>query len=89
MKITFKTICLSIIIILVLLSGVFIINKYVIEKYRTLRTVGLVPLKFNKIVNGRENDIQNNDDKKYTRHQYNRHRRRFNFLSQRNSGIRQ
>lgn len=89
MKITVKTIFLFILVILVLFSGGFMINKYIIEKYKTLRTVGLFPLKFNRIVNGRENDIQNNDDKKYTRHQYNKHRRRFNFLSQRNIGIRQ
>lgn len=89
MKITVKTIFLFILVILVLFSGGFMINKYIIEKYKTLRTVGLFPLKFNRIVNGRENDIQNNDDKKYTRYQYTKHRRRFNFLSQRNIGIRQ
>ena len=89
MKVTVKTIFLFILVILVLFSGGFMINKYIIEKYKTLRTVGLFPLKFNRIVNGRENDIQNNDRKKYTRHQYNKHRRRFNFLSQRNVGIRQ
>lgn len=89
MKITVKTIFLFILVILVLFSGGFMINKYIIEKYKTLRTVGLFPLKFNRIVNGRENDIQNNDDKKYTRHHYNKYRRRFNFLSQRNIGIRQ
>lgn len=89
MKITVKTIFLFILVILVLFSGGFMINKYIIEKYKTLRTVGLFPLKFNRIVNRRENDILNNDHKKYTRHQYNKHNRRYNFLAQRNIGIRQ
>lgn len=88
MKITVKTIFLFILVILVLFSGGFMINKYIIEKYKTLRTVGIFPLKFNRIVNERETNIQDNDHKKYTRHHYNRYNRKFNFLSQRNIGIR-
>lgn len=89
MKIKPKIIYLSVIILLVLISGAFIINKYVIEKYRKLSKVGLFPLKFNKIVNG--GGIRNIDDnrKNYSRHHYSRHNRRYNFLSQRNAGIRQ
>jgi len=88
MKITVKTIFLFILIILVLFLGGFMINTYIIEKYKTLRTVGLFPLKFNRLVIGGESNIQDNGNKKYTRHHYNRHNRRFNFLSQRNIGIR-
>ena len=89
MKIKPKIIYLSVIILLVLIYGVFIINKYVIEKYRKLSKLGLFPLKFNKIVNG--GVIRNIDDnsKNYRRHHYNRHSRKYNFLSQRNAGIRQ
>ena len=91
MKIKPKIIYLSVIILLVLISGAFIINKYVIEKYRKLRNVGLFPLKFNKVVNGstfRDFDDDDND-KKYDRHHYSTYRRRYNFLAQRNSGQRQ
>ena len=88
MKITLKTIFLFILVILVLSSGVFMINKYIIEKYKTLRTVGLFPLKFNRI--GNVEKLRNNDnDKMYDRHHYNRHNRRYNFLAQRNAEIRQ
>jgi len=89
MKIKPKIVYLSVIILLVLISGAFIINKYVIEKYRKLSKVGLFPLKFNKIVSGRR--IRNIDDngKSYRRHHYSRHRRKYNFLAQRNAGIRQ
>tara|TARA_Y100000389_G_scaffold196794_1_gene230298 strand:+ start:920 stop:1189 length:270 start_codon:yes stop_codon:yes gene_type:complete len=89
MKIKPKIIYLSVIILLVLISGAFIINKYVIEKYRKLSKLGLFPLKFNKIVNG--GGIRNIDDdrKSYSRHHYSMHRRKYNFLSQRNAGIRQ
>ena len=90
MKIKPKIIYLYVIILLVLISGAFIINKYVIEKYRKLSKIGLFPLKFNKVVNGhRLRTIDNNNDKKYSRHHYSRHRRKYNFLSQRNAGIRQ
>lgn len=87
MKITVKTIFLFILVILVLFSGGFMINKYIIEKYKTLRTVGLFPLKFNKIVD--QTRIFDNNAKKYDRHHYTKHNRRYNFLAQRNAGIRQ
>lgn len=89
MKITVKTIFLFILVILVLFSGGFMINKYIIEKYKTLRTVGLFPLKFNKIVDRTRLLDNNNNDKMYDRHHYNRHNRRYNFLAQRNARIRQ
>jgi len=81
-----KIIYLSVIILLVLILGSFIINKYVIERYRKLSNVGLFPLKINKIVSGHK--ISDND-KSYSRHHYSRHRRKYNFLAQRNAGIRQ
>lgn len=87
MKIRPKFIYLSVIILLVLISGTFIINKYVVEKYRKLRKVGLFPLKFNKVVN-RTTLHNTQNHKKYNRHHYSRHNRKYNFLAQRNAGIR-
>lgn len=74
---------------LVLIFGKFIINKYVIEKYKKLSKVGLFPLKFNKIVSGSTFRDFDNNAKKYDRHHYTKHNRRYNFLGQRNAGRRQ
>lgn len=56
------------------------------EKYRTMRTIGIFPLD-----NGKKykNSYANPQDHKYSGHRYLRHRRRYNFLAQRNAGQRQ
>lgn len=84
-----KIIYLCVISLLVLISEAFIINKYVIEKYMKLSKVGLFPLKFNKTVSGKGIHNIDDNDKSYNRHHYSRHRRKYNFLAQRNAGIRQ
>ena len=84
MKIQQKLFLFFIIILLLIAIG-FIIKTYVIEKYKKFRKVGLFPLKFDKIVRVSKYRDDNGDDKKYDRHDYRTHRRRYNFLAQRNA----
>jgi hypothetical protein len=86
MRIKPKQIYLFFILILLLIIIVFVVKKYVIEKYKIFRNIGLFPLKFDKIA--REYRKTDNDRKKYTRHHYSKYKRKYNFLSQRNAGIR-
>lgn len=66
--------------------GFLIYNIVNCEKYRTLRTVGLFPIGNNK--KGTKGAVDQQEDK-YSGHRYLRHRRRYNFLAQRNAGQRQ
>ena len=86
MKIKSKHILYTIFSILILgFLSFFIYNIVKCEKYRTLRTVGLFPIGIN------ENTIKGGSDtekNKYSNHLYSIHKRRYNFLAQRNAGQR-
>jgi len=88
MRIKPKKIYLFFILILLLIIIGFVVKKYVIEKYRKFRNIGLFPIKFDKIFK-KYRKTNNNDGKKYTRHNYSKYKRKYNFLSQRNAGLRQ
>ena len=64
---------------------VFLIYKVSVrEKYKTLRNVGISPIKCEPVKKYQPREYDN----KYSGNLY-RHRRRYNFLGQRNSGQRQ
>lgn len=87
MKIRSKHIFYAIFSILVLGFLCFLTYNIVKrEKYRTLRTVGLFPIGLDKKT---IKDRVYPQEHKYSGHSYLRHRRRYNFLAQRNAGQRQ
>ena len=66
--------------------GFLIYNITTCEKYRTMRTIGIFPLGIGK---KQKKSITDPRHHKYSGHRYLRHRRRYNFLGQRNSGQRE
>lgn len=66
--------------------GFLMCNIITREKYRTMRTIGMFPLVLGKKQKKGSPDIQKH---KYSGHRYLRHKRRYNFLAQRNAGQRQ
>ena len=66
--------------------GILIRNIITRENYRTMRTIGMFPLGFRKKQKKGPSDIQRH---KYSGYRYLRHKRRYNFLAQRNAEQRQ
>jgi hypothetical protein len=82
-----KNIYIFIILLIISLFTIYLINKYIIENYKSFKNVGYFPLKFNKIVRPK-NSLNFDSDNDYSRHHYKKYKRRYNFLAQRNAGLR-
>jgi len=66
--------------------GFLIYNITTCEKYKTMRTIGIFPLGIGK---KEKKSVTDPQDNKYGGHRYTRHKRKYNFLAQRNAGQRQ